>query len=250
MITEKELISKLQELKQIKPRNTWVVLAKSDIFSNKDNVLGSKLIGSPSYKDVLSNIFRVSFQRKFAYSLAAFLFVALGVFSFIQYGLPNPNNSNVKTAQKPESLVAIKSDVEDFKIKSKSLSQIATLNSQDISFAVKEVEDAAKELTDAIKKDPQLAKEVALDINNNKTYLNIQGGEGDLQGTLNVLYKTTVEQLVKDFDDLTLTESQQESLDRIKGLLNQTLGNQEQDSYNFTDGLEDLLLLNAAVEEK
>ena len=252
-MTEKELISKLQELKQIKPRNTWVILAKSEIF--RDNIFEPNITNNPNYKDILVNIFKASFQRKFVYALATFLFVVSLVFGFIKYTLPNNPNAEVANnaevaKQFPADLVAIKSNVEEFKIKSKNLSQIDKFNSEDISLAVKEVKNAAKELTNAIQKNPQLVKAIALEVNNNKTYLNIPGEEGELQGTLDVLYKTTVEQLIKDFDNVTLTESQQESLYRIKSLLNKTLDNQEQDSYDFADGLEDLLLLNVAVEEK
>ena len=252
---DKQLIFRLQELKQIKPRKDWVLLAKSDIFSlppaarasgmqTGDSFIknGNKVVNKVDYSDVLLNVFSVIFQRKFAYSLAVFLFVATGLFGFMKYSLPN-NTADVKVEQQSQgNLVSIKSDVEDFKSKSKSLSQIAKSNSQDISLAVKEVKDAAEGLTDAIKKDPQLVKDIALEVNNNKTYLNILGGEGELQGTLDVLYKATVEQLIKDFDRITLTENQQGSLDRIKDSFNQ--GKYE---GKYSNALEDILLLSAAV---
>lgn len=246
-MTEQELIYKLQSLKQINPRENWVLFTKNQILNNEYTNQPNVRV---NYASVFNGIFKMAFSRNVAYSVAVFLFImTVGIFAIMKGILPN--NSSLNLGQNSTaSLVAIQGNVEEFKMKSKTLSDLTNYNSENVSLAIKEVEDVAKELTGAMQKDPQLAKQVALDINNNKTYLEITGGEGDLQATLDVLYKTTVEQLIKDFDNATLTESQQKSLDRIKSLLSQTSGNQEQDRYDFTDGLEDLLLLSAAVEEK
>lgn len=232
-MTEEQLTSKLQELKQIKPRKEWVVLAKSQILGN--NVFNSKIDGN----SVLLDILRLIFQRKFAYSLVAFLFVTAGLFGFMKYVLPDNKTQSVKVAQQSqENLVSIKSDIEDFKAKSKNLSEIAKLNSQDITSAVEEVKDAAKGLTDAIEKDPQLAKAVALEINNNKTYLDIPGGDG-LKETSDILYKTIDNQMIEDLENTTLTESQQEALYIAKDLYNQG-------KYSYA--LESILLLDVAIK--
>lgn len=232
LMTEEQLISKLQGLKQIKPRKEWVFLIKSQILGN--DIFKPKVVSEPSYKDILINILRASFQRKFAYALAAFLFVVAGSFGFMKYGLPD-STVTVKIANQPqENLVSIKSNVEDFKAKSRNLSQIATLNSQDISSAIKEVEDAAKELINAIKKEPQLARAVALDINNNKTYLDVLEA-GDLKSDL---YKTVVTPILLDLKEKSekgiLTPNQESASKRAQGVY---------DGGNYIGALEDVLLL-------
>ena len=138
-MTEKELISRLQSLKQIKPRENWAVFAKSRIFEN--NIIDNKSIKN----SILSDILRGVFQKKLVYSFATFLFVVAGLFGFMKYGLPNKINSslnetaNIKIIQQyQENLIAIKSNVEDFRVKSKNLSQISKSSSpENISLALK-----------------------------------------------------------------------------------------------------------------
>ncbi len=242
-MTDKELISKLQELRQIKPRKNWVVLTKNQIlggavFENK------KVFNAPTHREVLSNVLSLFFQRKLAYVLATFLFLAVGVFGFMKYVVPSDSNVNVKVAQQssPADIIAIKSNVKDFKEKSKNFSQVAKFNPRDISSAVKEVKDAAQELTDAIKKDPQLAKEVALDINNNKTYLDVNG-DSDLKDTLNDLYKTTVDTEFKDLEKTTLTPEQQSRAQEIKN-------SYDKGEYPPVVALQNILILLAASGSK
>ena len=178
------------------------------------------------------------FQRKVAYAFASFLFVAVGLFGVMKYGFPEKSINVQMSVQSQENLVAIKSNVEEFKAKSKSLSQIAQSNPQDFTLAVKEVKEAAKGLTDAIKNDPALAKEVALEINNNKTYLDIQGGE-DLKATSDELYKEIDSQMIEDLENTTLTESQQEALNIAKDLY---------EKGKYANALESILLLDMAMK--
>jgi len=239
----KQLIFKLQELKQIKPRKEWVFSVKNQILGN-DNFEIISVSNKLSHKGILPDIIKnFLLGRKLAYAFAALLFVFIvGTFGLASYNLININDAEKVAKESPAALVAIKDNVETFKVKSKSLADIAKYNVENIPLAIKEVKDVAIELTGAIQKDPQLAKAIALEVNNNKTYLNISGGESDLQVTLDFLYKTTAEQLLKDFDGVTLIENQQESLDRIKDFFNK--GGYE---GKYANALEDILLFNAAV---
>lgn len=227
---ENKLISKFQLLKQIKPRKEWVFSVKNEILSN--NFVDRRLVKSLEYKELLLNIFNSVFQRKFAYAFAVFLFVFLGI-SSVDYYLNV--SDNIKIAQvSPAALMEVKDNVETFKIKSQNLSEVSKDKSQNISLAIKEVRDAAKELTVKIKKDPQLAKSVALEINNNKTYLDVIKGE-DLKEPLYNLYKTTVDSMIESYDKTTLTPIQQKELDRIKNNL--------LEDGNYTSALENILLM-------
>lgn len=250
-MTEQQLISRLQELKQIRPRKEWVVLSKMNIL--RDSIIESNIgrggIVKPVYHWNFPGVLILMRQKKLAYSFAVLLFIFAGVAGLLKYGLLQ-NIQNVRVAgQSQVSVVAetaLKDNVEDFKIKSKNLSQMSLSNPEDISVALKEVKNVAREITDAIKKDPELAKAVALDINNNKTYLNIVSGD-DLQGSLDELneldelYKTTVKSVIEDLDKnkTNLTESQREALKIAKGLY---------EEERYTDALESILLLSMAIE--
>lgn len=227
-MTDKELISKLQSLKQIKPRENWAVLAKSQIFY--DNVIiDNKVVGKLTYRQVLSNISGLFFQKKFAYAFAALFVVFAGAFGFMKFSDPQPS----------ADLVMVKSNVEILKVKSQNLAEAARNKSGNISLAVNEVKDAAKELTQQIQKDPELVKTIALDVNNNKTYLDINGGnEGsDLKETTDVLYKTIDDQMILDLQKTTLTEDQKNKLSDINNLYIQG---------KYAAALEGILMINVA----
>lgn len=240
-MTEKELISKLQELKQIKPRKEWVSLARMNMFSVETTE--RKVIAKPVFHWNSSNVFNVFSQRKIAYSLATLLFMFVGLAGFLTYGFPQDvkvTKQSVVTVSPAEMLAedTIKSTVADFKVKSHDLAKIMQNKSEDATVALNAVKEAAKSITQTIQKDPRLAKTVALDINNNKTYLDISGSD-DLKDTLNDLYEPIIIQLVEDFKQMTLTESQEKSVDRIKNLVGQK---------KFMNALEDALLLGMAIK--
>ncbi len=236
-MTEQELISRLQALKQIKPTKQWA-------FSVKMSILGSdtvvkKVSQRLNYKEVFPGILGLFNQRKLAYAFVAFLFIFAGGFGFMKV---LPNDANVKVSKESTAaLVAIKSDVEIFKVKSKTLAEVTKTEPKNVSLAIKEVKSAAKELTVAIQKNPQLVKSIALDINNNKTYLDILGGDDSIE--VNDLYKTVVDYLIEGLEKnrINLTEDQKKTLDKIEGL---------RDQGKYVYALESILLLNAAMESK
>ncbi len=225
-MTEQELFSKLQTLRQIKPRENWVTFTRNQILVN--SIVKDNLVHTPTYKGLFLNSFSSLFQRKLAYALAGFLFI-VGVLGFISL----PNKQVALKDASPAALVEIKSNVETLKTKSQNLAKADNNKSGDITLQIKEANDAAKELTKAIEKDPQLVKEVALDVNNNKTYLNVVG-ENDLKETSDTLYKIIDSQMIEDLDKTTLTEDQQKTLDMVKDLY---------DQGKYSSALENALLL-------
>lgn len=239
-MVKEQLISKLQELKQIKPRKDWVVLAKM-------NVLGSdaterKTVVKPAYNWTFSNILRLIYQRKLTYAFVVFLFISVGMFSIAQYTLPGDMLFSVKkiTEQSQASLIGrsdVKNSFENLKKRSQDLAQAVKDNRENnISSAVKEVKDAASGLNNALAKNPALAKEVALEIKDNGTLLNMLGDfEGvDLKQTSDVLYKTIDSQIIDSLQETTLTESQQKMLEEAKKLYNEG---------DYSGALEKILLI-------
>jgi hypothetical protein len=221
-----ELISKLQELKQIKPRQEWVVLTKINMFG--PITITAKEHVNPRTAWSFANVLGLFYQRKLAYAFTAFLFIFVGIFTFLHYGLPQKKNVKVASQSISAADLAIentlKNNVKDFKMKSQNLAQVAQSKSPGkspvVSLAIKEVKDAAKNLTDTIQKNPQLAKTIALDVNNNKTLLDIPGGTdaGGLKQVSDDLYKTLVQQLIKDEQGMTLTSDQKMVLDNVVSL--------------------------------
>lgn len=234
-MTEQELISKLQGLKQIKPNTQWVSLAKTEIFKNNFASY------SNPQKAVFTNIFSAIFQRKMAYSLAVLLFVFVGISGVWQYtSLVGDNNQESKpTQESPIALAEVKNSVESFKVKSQNLADMVT-NKEDASLILSEVKNTAKELTMAIKKDPQLAKKVALDINNNKTLLDISGANSVSE--VSNMYETIVVSLMKDLEERSLTADQSTELERIKTYIN--------DRQDYITALRDILMISQVSENK
>src|SRR3989344_1453251 len=92
--TEKELILKLQTLKDIKPRQDWVVFAKREILG------GNKITIKASYKEkflgVLDFLPALTYQRKLTYAFATLLLIMVGTLGFAQYTMPGDLLFSVK----------------------------------------------------------------------------------------------------------------------------------------------------------
>lgn len=237
-MTEEKVIVKLRELRQIKPKGDWVLLAKNQLFEEKKfpELRTQKVLPQ---KTMFTGISAVLFQKKFVYAFSAMSLVLIGLVSAVQYSLQD-NGGNI-AKESPAALVAIKSNLETFKEKSKNLADVAKNNTNDVPLVIEEIKQVAKEITNALEKDPKLAKEIALEVNNNKTYLDISTVEGssELKETSDILYKTIDEQMIKDLEGATLNESQQETLKVIKDLYQQK---------RYANTLESILLLNAAMQ--
>jgi hypothetical protein len=239
---DNQLISKIKSLKQIKPEDNWVALVRSQILGTEArNTTENNRLDSGR---LFNNIFGLLFQKKLAYAYAAIMFALIGV-----SGLGYLLTQDIKVIEEsPAALIEIKSNLETFREKSKSFSEIAKNESpQNVSLAMKEVKDAAKNLTDAVQKNPKLARTIALEVNNNKTYLNVQGGS-DLKETSDNLCKAVIgpmiedtEKLVGDIGKESLVEGYRRSLDEIKAMQNQD---------GCYSALENILLLYIAVSGK
>src|SRR6266404_338826 len=88
-MTNKELILKLQQLKQIKPSQDWASSVKMNIFE-----VGT-FVEKPAFQWNLASILALFNQKKLAYAFAIFLFVFLGGISFIKYGFLQTGNIKV-----------------------------------------------------------------------------------------------------------------------------------------------------------
>lgn len=240
-MNEKQLIAKIQELRQIKPRQEWVVLVKAQILGN--NVAENKWEKDKARNVSILDIFRsLIFQRRLAYSLAIIVLVIIGMFGFAQYTVPGdllfPVKKITEQSQTPLEIAISRSD---------DLVKVAKTNKlQNLPPAIREfqasISQAAKNLTEEVdKKDSRAIKEIAFQVKkleDNKKQLETLGidlSEAQETKELNDALAPLVEREIEDLEKATLTDDQQKTLDEIKDLYKQG---------NYSDALEKVLLIN------
>jgi len=239
-MTQKEIITKIKSLKEVKPEKEWVLLTKNNVLGKEANIV--RPIHNHHERNSLFELVSSLVNPRIAFSFVAFLFVVVGItgLSGLVGFRPSSDTAALLVAQD-----AVKNDVELLRVKSQILSEIAAKGDEkeNIALVAKEVEEIAKDLTDKVKKEPRLARNVALDISKNRTYLEVMGSEivgVDLKETSGVLYKTIVEEIMRDVERANLSEIQQERLSGVKKMY---------DSGEYAKALESILLINATERE-
>lgn len=234
MLTEKELISKLQSLKNIKPRQEWAVLAKREI-------LGGNKVGA-----VKSWFPALTYQRKLAYSFATLLLIMFGMFGFAQYTKPGDLLFSVKKATEQSQAALsgqtnLRQDLASLGNRIKDLAQVTKEGrTANIPSAIDEVKQSAVKVTESLKnstaKDPESAKELASEVRQIKQLQSL----ADLTETpeiksLNDALANLVQNEITDLEKTTLTKDQQIKLKNAKELY---------DKGDYVTALEEILTIN------
>lgn len=239
-ITGEKLISQIKLLKEIKPREEWVVLAKSQIFVSPEK---QKVIKIPAQKigilDILSSVF---FQKKLAYSLAAFVFIVLGLVGFAGSTVPGDALFPVKKmAEQSQAALSgqtiFKQNVATLTNRINDLALVTKEGKKSsISSAIDEVSINAKELTKNLKANPvedsAALKEIAISL---KTLADVPGTDLATNQDVKDLYQVVVQNQIDDLKKTTLTDEQKKTLAEAEDLYGQ-------EKYN--EALEKLLLIN------
>ncbi|MBM3250905.1 MAG: hypothetical protein FJZ07_01570 [Candidatus Nealsonbacteria bacterium] len=231
-MTEKELIAKLKELRQIKPKENWVFLTKQEILKSRDQV--SEGFGFGEALDWL----RVIFQYKYAFSSLIVILVLFGLFGFSQNSLPGDYLYSLRKLSEKSQAVFIPEKEQsrhDLNIASRRLEDLVrvaeTKSSKNLAPAINEfqasVQKAAESLAKAeTEKDPKVVQEIALEIKKLE-----QGTEQ--AKSLGVVFekeevveglkqnRVYVENLISDLKTRILTEEQEEVLNTAEGLIEQ-----------------------------
>lgn len=237
-MTEKQLISKLRELKQVKPRKDWVLLVKNEILKKE------AVINQPAQADfagLFSSTCKAVFQSKMAYSFATLLFIFAGAFGFVQYNTISKDTLLLaeNTAEQFQAALmaetSVKSTFETLKKKSNDLATVKTQKDGNVSFATKELNDVAKSLTDAIVKDPSLAKKVAMGIASDQTLMAVFSVD-DLKESSDDLLRTLDDQMIEDIQKskATFTKERQDAVEEVLELYNEK---------KYAQAFEELLLI-------
>src|SRR3989338_6719416 len=217
---EKQLILKLQQLQQIKPRENWVVFNKSKIF-------GIPQLNVSLYNRIIAMVSNISLQKRFSYAFAAFIFVFVGLVGA---------NILVEESSVPNQTAAIfKPDVSIELIKAKSQNLADAVEKYKLeNVNVEEVKVAVKSLADEINSNPGVAKKVAVELKNSGTLASLEGGV-ELKEVSGDLYKTIDSQVIEELEKTTLTQEQQQMLNEVKDLY---------DQGKYLEALEEILLIN------
>ena len=162
---DKDIIKKIQKLRQVKPRKDWVVLTKqrileeekSSVFSLNELILGMRLV----------------FQHKLAFATFVLILIILGTFGFAQNSVPgNILFSVKKMSERGRGVFTSDKLGRNFDITNKrleELTQIAEENDvSNLAPAINEyqtsVSETAKNIGEKIKENPQAAKGIVGEI--------------------------------------------------------------------------------------
>jgi hypothetical protein len=234
-MNQKALISSIKGLKEIKPRQEWVVLAKSQIFAEAETRAVKAPAQRINFSEVLSFMFA---QRKVAYSFATIMFIFVGLVGFAHYTLPGDALFPLKkiTEQSTAALsgeTSLKQNVQTLNNRIHDLAQAAKAGKKaSISPAIDEVKANVFELAKNLKNNPTdsaTIKEIASSL---KTLASVQGTDLTSNPDVEILYKEVVENQLADLSKATLTDEQQKIFDDAQKLY---------DEEKYVDALEAIL---------
>jgi len=219
-MTEKELVLKIQGLREIKPKKEWVFLTKREILG-EEPLDRTKV----SWLEVFSRMF---FQHKLAFASLALIVVVVCGFGFSQNAVPGDMlfslkkvTEKVQTAFLP-SEEQLKNRLELVNKRLEELTKIAEQNQvKKLSSAIEECQASMSQVVNKASnvRKPEEARKIVPEIKKmegNLQNLKTYGVEiSDAENTENI-YKPVVDVLIKDLETRTLTEEQQKFLTEAK----------------------------------
>jgi len=219
-MTEKELIGKIRELRQIQPSKDWVSLTKSQILGKEDK-----------YNNLIS-VFQILFSKP-AYAGLVVVFVLFGLFGFSQNSLPGDLLYPIKKITERSQAVFVseeelpKYNLEIANKRLDELNEIAQTNQvKKLAPAISEfqgnISEAAKSLAKVKGQDVEkiVAQTKKLEENTKKVeeVLATKILSQETEESLISFYKTQAEMLINDLGNQTLTEEKEEILNQMKKL--------------------------------
>jgi hypothetical protein len=214
-LTEKQLIGKLRELRQIEPRKDWVSLTKKEILGEEPG-----LIFFPYFKPALAGLITVFF-----------LFGVLG-YALIKNSLPGDILYTLRKAAHQGQAIFIPEEEKpafQLKLANERLEDLTKAPARNLAPTINEfqanISEAAKNLVkiDATTSDPVVIKKIVeetkkLEENKQKVEsLGVVIGEEGITELENALAKV-VGDLIKDLEDRSLSEKKEGILNEMKEL--------------------------------
>jgi hypothetical protein len=226
MIQEKELIGKIKELRQIKPRKDWVSLTKSQILGSPAQISEKFMAG----KEPVGFTFFPYLKPAFAGLITVFLFI--GLIGFAQNSLPGDFLYPVKKISERGRAVFVSSEEKpafQLKLANERLEDLTKASAKNLAPTIIEfqanISEAAKNLTkiDATTSDPVVMKKIVEEtrkLEENKQKVESLGVvvEGKETEELGNALAQMVDSLIEDLESRTLTEEQETILSQVKEL--------------------------------
>ncbi|KPJ70757.1 hypothetical protein AMJ51_01035 [Microgenomates bacterium DG_75] len=230
-MTEKELIGKLRELRQIRPSKDWVVLTKSQILGEEEPAVEVRFFHFP--------------VLRMAYAGLAVVFVLFGTFAFSQNSLPGGLLYPIKKISEKAQAVFVsetekpQASLELANKRLEELTKIAESNQvQNLAPAINEfqasVSEVARNLSriDATSSDPVVVKgfvdqakkigEKAQEVKSLGVVIEEEELEELEEASSKLeleLLVSLLENMISDLENRTLTEKQEEILSQMKELV-------------------------------
>ena len=211
-MTEKEIISKIEQLRQIKPEKEWVALTKERILGTEPKV---KWLGLFDY------------QLKPILAGALMALIVFGLFSVSQNSLPGDTLYPIKKiSEKGQAIFVSKNEEPKVKLewvnkRLEELKEVALKNqTKKLPTALKETENALAEAAKGLVKSENIAqkevvekaKEMIVKKEEIEKTLGVEIG-GKEEGNLT---KTLAEKLIDDLENRNLTKEQKEVLEKAE----------------------------------
>ena len=248
-MTEKQLISKIKQLKQIKPSENWVYFAKNQILNDERRIFKKETGFNFSFVSFIKELQKGEmfvFQHKPAFAFLTVLLILIGVFGFAQSSIPGDSLFTLKKIAEQSQSIFVSEENQpkrNFELANKrldDLTKIAQENSVDnLASAINEyqasVSKAAESLAKAEKPDIKEISAVIKELEKKEEAIKSLGIEiGEKEELKNVLADIVALE-ISDLEEKSLTEEQKELLIKIK---------QNYEQGNYSQALEEIFLFN------
>lgn len=223
-MTEKQLISKIQKLKNVKPDPNWV-------FFTKERILGREKKPESSFLAFIKEIQkgeRFVFAHKPAFAFITCLLILIGLFGFAQNSVPGESLFTLKRITEQGQSVFIpkkdqtKHSLEIANKRLDDLTKIAEKNEvKKLAPAINEYQETVSKAAENLAKEesPEAIKEIAgviKELEQKEEQVKSLGIEIGENEELKSVLAQIVENEIKDLENRSLTEEQEESLAEIK----------------------------------
>jgi len=240
-MTEQQLISKIRELRQIEPRQDWVIFTKNRILNEETETRVSAGFSFIGFLRGLQKGERFVFQHKPAFATILVCFILIGVFGFTQNSVPGEALFALKKiTERGQEIFVSREEQSKYVLevairRLDDLTKIAEANqSKKLAPAINEFQASVSKAAESLltSKPQEIAAELKK-LREKTERVKALGVEiGENEELENVLAKI-VEREVVDLENRILTEEQQELLKEIR------------DNYeagNYSEALEKILL--------
>jgi len=222
-MTEKQLISKIKKLRNIKPDQNWVVFTKDNIMGKEKKFSFSALI-EDFYKGE-----RFVFNHKPAFAFLTVLLIMVGLFGFAQNSVPGDSLFTLKKITEKGQGVLEKDEVRrNLALVDKRLDDLAKIAEDNdvnkLAPAINEYQETVSDVADSLEDNPENIQEIVgtikqLEEKQDKIKaLGIEIGENE---KLDNVLGQIVESEINDLETKTLSEEQEQELNQVKELFEQ-----------------------------